>query len=208
MLRSCWFSMVSWLTARTRAGTSARSWASSPGMTPRRAPPGRRSGGARQPVLHDSSPLTSPTGTVRHARRVSSELMTAADARLERGGGMSGARAAGGDHRDADRVRDRAGDGQVVAPGGCRPGRSSSTKISPAPSSGTCQCTAYPTPPLLRHRPWVRVRVGPVDTRMANIRIAFSPNAQRPVGKLQLRRGVPAGKRMWAWDAEGRVRSR
>src|ERR1035441_4413669 len=24
--RSCWFSRVSWLTARTRAGTSARSW--------------------------------------------------------------------------------------------------------------------------------------------------------------------------------------
>ena len=29
MSRSCWFSRVSWLTARTRAGTSARSWASS-----------------------------------------------------------------------------------------------------------------------------------------------------------------------------------
>src|ERR1019366_6698549 len=29
MSRSCWFSRVSWWTARTRAGTSARSWASS-----------------------------------------------------------------------------------------------------------------------------------------------------------------------------------
>jgi hypothetical protein len=29
MSRSCWFSRVSWWTARTKAGTAARSWASS-----------------------------------------------------------------------------------------------------------------------------------------------------------------------------------